>query len=999
MPLTRSFRAFSLCALTFLCTVSPSAGAQDGPVYLSGGGGVRAVFERSPDGWLWTACEDTVAGSRWAIAGPRFSLQTPDGNRIGLAGADTIDLEQTRSGGVEQVLLRATFSSPPVELRQTCSFCADGRTLRIQSALRATGAPVTIQRVGLLEVQVEGQPLELTGPSHVSCPVFGNEIFAGVEHPSAWCQVDGDTLYLAQHSYVEVTDAWTELPPAVFGAVSPEDRVVCGAREGLRRSFLRYLDTVRVKPADMHVHYNDWWTAPVPSSEAFVLNNIARLKQDLFDVTGFFFDSYAMDMGWSDAHSVWQIDAGHFPEGFSRIRDALAAVHARPGLWVSPSSLYPPALDNAWLQSAGYEVTPHATLGLNACLARNGKYQTAFKDAVLKHAQAANLAHVKFDGFVPDCEVDTHGHHPGPESYLPIAEGLMEVFDALRARAPGIALEPTCFGYRPSPWWLMHVPFLIGPFGDDSPLGRCPCPEWIEAMTTARDIENLAGRDAFLMPSSALQCFDIIVQCPGAFQNHAAMAIGRGRWFISSYINPEFMDRGEWQFFAELIAWARHNREFLQEPMPVGGDPAQREPYGYVFSGPGRRLFCLRNPWLEEAAFTLPETFRNAPFSPVTEIRTVYPRREVLARVQSGAPLPELHLEPYETVFVEQVPKEEPPHILSDRVSPAPRIEMTVAQAPIVERTVFEEDPAPFGPSWTSPTGDANEMVSFRATVDLTLAGIGSAEVCVLCEGPPDVALSACSLAVDGVDAPVTTAASAGAFSATGRPVEEHWIWFMAPVPEGRHTVDVRLNPAAAASTVAVFVRGAAPARPSDAPFDSAPAFPLYRPELRSWSRTLIPPVACNTGAAVVQRRPREISTIDGVYLDTLTWSEATAGWGEVRLNRSVMDKPMTMAGRRYLRGIGTHADSRIDYALPGGFKTFAATAGYDQEVRGGSVVFVVKGDDRELFRSPVAGRDTPPIEVRVPLDGVSRLSLIVEDAGDGIAADHANWADARLLK
>jgi len=218
-------------------------------------------------------------------------------------------------------------------------------------------------------------------------------------------------------------------------------------------------------------------------------------------------------------------------------------------------------------------------------------------------------------------------------------------------------------------------------------------------------------------------------------------------------------------------------------------------------------------------------------------------------------------------------------------------------------------------------------------------------------------------------------------------------------VPEGRHTVDVRLNPAAAASTVAVFVRGAAPARPSDAPFDSAPAFPLYRPELRSWSRTLIPPVACNTGAAVVQRRPREISTIDGVYLDTLTWSEATAGWGEVRLNRSVMNKPMTMAGRRYLRGIGTHAGSRIDYALPGGFKTFAATAGYDQEVRGGSVVFVVKGDDRELFRSPVAGRDTSPIEIRVPLDGVSRLSLIVEDAGDGIAADHANWADARLLK
>ena len=196
MPLTRSFRAFSLCALTFLCTVSPSAGARMG-VYLSGGGGVRAVFERSPDGWLWTACEDTVAGSRWAIAGPRFSLQTPDGNRIGLVRrghhrSRTDPLGRCGTGASSRNVL---FSS-----RRTAAdlFVLCGRTHPAHQALRATGAPVTIQRVGLLEVRSKGSRSELTGPSHVSCPVFGNEIFAGVEHPSAWCQVDGDTLYLAQ---------------------------------------------------------------------------------------------------------------------------------------------------------------------------------------------------------------------------------------------------------------------------------------------------------------------------------------------------------------------------------------------------------------------------------------------------------------------------------------------------------------------------------------------------------------------------------------------------------------------------------------------------------------------------------------------------------------------------------------------------------------------------------------------------------------------------------
>ena len=64
----------------------------------------------------------------------------------------------------------------------------------------------------------------------------------------------------------------------VFGSASDQDFAVAEG-EGLRRAFIRYLDTVRIKPNDMHNHYNDWWTAPQPSSEAFVLANINELKK------------------------------------------------------------------------------------------------------------------------------------------------------------------------------------------------------------------------------------------------------------------------------------------------------------------------------------------------------------------------------------------------------------------------------------------------------------------------------------------------------------------------------------------------------------------------------------------------------------------------------------------------------------------------------------------------------------------------------------------------
>jgi hypothetical protein len=86
-------------------------------------------------------------------------------------------------------------------------------------------------------------------------------------------------------------------------------------------------------------------------------------------------------------------------------------------------------------------------------------------------------------------------------------------------------------------------------------------------------------------------------------------------------------------------------------------------------------------------------------------------------------------------------------------------------------------------------------------------------------------------------------------------------------------------------------------------------------------------------------------------------------------------------------------------FRLPEGYRALAATIGKDQEVSGGSVVFVIVVDGREAFRSQVFRNDTPPQQISVPIAGARDLALVVEDAGDGIGADHADWADARLLR
>lgn len=59
--------------------------------------------------------------------------------------------------------------------------------------------------------------------------------------------------------------------------------------------------------------------------------------------------------------------------------------------------------------------------------------------------------------------------------------------------------------------------------------------------------------------------------------------------------------------------------------------------------------------------------------------------------------------------------------------------------------------------------------------------------------------------------------------------------------------------------------------------------------------------------------------------LTDLNWTLATAGWGEVRKNRTVDDKPLKMDGKTR-NGIGTHSQSMVIYKIPDGYETFAAT-------------------------------------------------------------------------
>jgi hypothetical protein len=124
--------------------------------------------------------------------------------------------------------------------------------------------------------------------------------------------------------------------------------------------------------------------------------------------------------------------------------------------------------------------------------------------------------------------------------------------------------------------------------------------------------------------------------------------------------------------------------------------------------------------------------------------------------------------------------------------------------------------------------------------------------------------------------------------------------------------------------------------------------------------------------------------------------------WGALGMDKSVEGNPLSVGGKFYAHGLGTHASSKLIYNLDGNYERFEALVGVDDEMRSfgkSSVIFKVLGDERELFHSGVMRNDTPPRHVSIPVSGVEDLSLVVTDAGDGISGDHADWIEPVLYR
>lgn len=118
------------------------------------------------------------------------------------------------------------------------------------------------------------------------------------------------------------------------------------------------------------------------------------------------------------------------------------------------------------------------------------------------------------------------------------------------------------------------------------------------------------------------------------------------------------------------------------------------------------------------------------------------------------------------------------------------------------------------------------------------------------------------------------------------------------------------------------------------------------------------------------------------------------------RRDRSLDGGPIRLGGKTYEKGLGVHSRCVLTYDLGGDFQTFSAVIGIDDETKDlGHVVFRVRADGETLFDSGGVGGADDPRRIQVDIGGRETLILEVDFGDDLDIGDHADWADAHLVR
>jgi hypothetical protein len=143
--------------------------------------------------------------------------------------------------------------------------------------------------------------------------------------------------------------------------------------------------------------------------------------------------------------------------------------------------------------------------------------------------------------------------------------------------------------------------------------------------------------------------------------------------------------------------------------------------------------------------------------------------------------------------------------------------------------------------------------------------------------------------------------------------------------------------------------------------------------------------------------------TVSKLALGDAQPDSAEVGWLSPAANHVPLDQgmnsPLLDCNRLYATGLFAHAPSKYVFDLGGKWKELTGLAGlHTLQQPYGSVIFVIKADGREVFRS-AAIKGATHAQYKIDVTSVKQLELIVEPAADNNHNDWGLWLDPTLSR
>jgi hypothetical protein len=454
----------------------------------------------------------------------------------------------------------------------------------VRSLLRVSAgrSDLPVAEVRLLEFNDTGAHVE---GNVKGSPVVDANFFFGFEHPLSTSSVTDGVVKAGLLRELPLRTGRSITYSAVLGAAQPGQ---------LRRSFLTYLESERLRGYEPFLHYNSWFDLGYQNrfDEKGALNRVNAFGQQLVVDRHVKLDSYLFDDGWDDPNTLWGFNSG-FPNGFTKTSEAAAKYKAGIGVWLSPWGGYDEQKKErvAYGTAHGYEI-------MNEGYALSGpKYYDRFEQTCLDMIDRYHVNQFKFDG-----TGNANRVFPGSD-FDSDFDAAIHLIEHLRKKEPSIFINLTT-GTTASPFWLFYADSIWrgGEDHDFSGVGSAR-QRWI-TYRDAQTYKNIVERGP-LFPLNSLmlhgiiyakQAKDLMDDPKHEFADEVHSYFGSGTQLQEMYITPDLLTTADWDMLADSARWSRAHAETLKDTHWIGGDPDKLEIYGWAAWSPKLSLITLRNP-------------------------------------------------------------------------------------------------------------------------------------------------------------------------------------------------------------------------------------------------------------------------------------------------------------------------------------------------------------------------------------------------------------------